>query len=102
MKNHKFHSDSSKINFFEMLIELCNPENESSLLEYLTSVEEGLDIRYMAEMNLAEFLRYCINLTENGEFEELRRILTGKINKSVSDSGKKPKVISIHSFKRAI
>jgi hypothetical protein len=102
MKTHKFHSESSKINFFKMLIELCNLKNESSLLDCMRSVEEELNRKYLTEINLSEFLRYCIVLAENLELDELKRLLAGKINKSVSDFGKEANVININSFKKAI
>ena len=102
MKNEKSHTDTDKTKFFETLIELCDLENESLLIEHLTSVEEKLDSRYLTEMNYSEFLRYCIILVENGECKELKRLLTGKLNKSATKVGKSANVIILHSFKKAI
>jgi len=102
MKFKKIHTTSSKAGSFEKLIELCDSENESDIIDYIENALEGLDYRYVASLSLSEFFRYCISLAENGEFEELKRILTGKVNKSVSESDKKANVTGIHSFKKAI
>lgn len=102
MKHEKTYSDTGKTNFFKMLLELCDLGNESLLIEHLTSAEEELDCRYLTEMNYSEFLRYCIVLVENGECEELKRLLTGKMNKSVSRVSKSTNVITLRSFKKAI
>lgn len=102
MKIKNLHTSSSKAGSFEKLIELCDSENESVILEYIENLQEGLDCRYVTSVSLSEFFQYCINLVEGGEYEELKRILTGKVNKSVSESDKRAKVIDMHSFKKAI
>lgn len=102
MKFKNLHTASSRTDSFEKLIELCDSENESVILGYIENVLEGLDYRYVASVSLSEFFQYCINLIENGEYEELKRLLTGKVNKSVSESDKKANVIDMHSFKKAI
>lgn len=102
MKFKNLHTISSKTRSFEKLIELCDSENETVILEYIKNVLQGLDCRYVASANLSEFFQYCLNLIEDGEYEELKRILTGKVKKSVSESDKRAKVIGLHSFKKAI
>ncbi|MEP2446829.1 hypothetical protein A8B79_07630 [Balneola sp. EhC07] len=102
MKFKNLHTISSKTRSFEKLIELCDSENETVILEYIKNVLQGLDCRYVASANLSEFFQYCLNLIEDGEYEELKRILTGKVKKSVSESDKRAKVIDMHSFKKAI
>lgn len=102
MKLNNIHTTNSKAASFEKLIELSDSENETVILEYIKNVLEGLDYRYVASVSLSEFLHYCINLIENGEYEELKRVLTGKVNKSVYESGKNASVIDMHSLKKAM
>ncbi|MEQ9280140.1 MAG: hypothetical protein RLN83_11610 [Balneola sp.] len=102
MLSPEFHMSSGKSHFFKMIIELCELEDEASLLEQIENVIEGLDSRYVASANFAEFLNYCQNLVMNGEYIELKRLLTGKVNKSAPESDKRANVLGLHSFKKAI
>mgnify|MGYP001627810584 CR=1 FL=1 len=102
MNSQIIHTTSCKVDSFEKLIELCDSEKEATILEFINKELKELDYRYVISVGLSEFFQYCINLIENGEFEELKSILTRKVNRSASEPDNKANVINMHSLKKAI
>jgi len=88
--------------FFRKLLEVCGSENEQALLDQFQSLKDLLDDRYGAFDNLRALLSYCESLVLNKEYYELRKILTGKINKSSSKANERSNIISLDSYKKAI
>ncbi len=96
------HMANNKNRFFKMMTRLCESADESLLLKCIDDAFEGLDFRFVTSVNFAEFLNYCRNLVMNAEYIELKKILTEKVNKGVSETIRKANVIDMHSLKKAI
>ncbi len=61
-----------------------------------------LDCRYIASEREDEFLRYCSNLIEKQEYQELKRLLTLKIKKNEEGMGNNTSVLKLSSYRNAI
>lgn len=88
--------------FFRLIIAACDKGNYSSMSKTVEELRSRLDCRYIASEREDEFLRYCSNLIEKQEYQELKRLLTLKIKKNEEGMGNNTSVLKLSSYRNAI
>lgn len=84
------------------LIEACERKDDILIYERLSVIKKELDFRYVASENLFEFFTYCQSLAINNEFDELARLLQGKLSSNVQEKTEGAVILDLNKFRKVI